>query len=464
MSTTPAKTVPPATRPQQRHQVAIIGLGLTGLSCARYCRRRGWSFFVADTRAEPPLLPTLRAEDAAVEVFTGMLPAALLTRAERIVLSPGLPLELPELAAARAAGVPIVGDIELFLETARAPVIAITGANGKSTVTTLVAALLTAAGRQVRAGGNLAPAALDLLGPDEPECYVLELSSFQLERTPSLRSAAATLLNISPDHFDRHGDLERYAAIKRGVYRNTGCAVLNRDDPRASTPVPAAPQQRWFTLQPAQAQDDYALLPQADGAWLGRAGQPLLPVAALRLAGRHNVANALAACALVDGLAAGTIGDEPMRQVLREFPGLPHRCQWVARVAGVDWYDDSKATNIGAAVAAIEGLYAARSGVVIAGGQGKGADFTEFAALLARRLRAVVLLGQDAPLIRRALPRGFPASIVADMPAAVAAAAELARPGDAVALAPACASLDMFSSYAARGDAFAAAVRALRRC
>ena len=457
MNTTAAIATPNATRQRERYQVAIVGLGVTGLSCARYCRRRGWSYFIADTRAEPPLLPRLRAEDADAEVVTGTLPVDRLARAERIVLTPGLPLDLPELAVARAAGVPVVGDIELFLETARAPVIAVTGANGKSTVTTLVAALLAADGRRVRAGGNLAPAALDLIEADEPDYYVLELSSFQLERTPAMRSAAATLLNVSPDHLDRHGDLDRYAAIKRRVYRATGCAVLNRDDRRASQPLPDAPERRWFTLQAPRSEYDYAVVPRSDGPWLARAGEPLLPVASMRLAGRHNAANALAACALVDG----SVTAETMRRVLREFPGLPHRCQWVARVGGVDYYDDSKATNIGAAAAAIQGLYAERSGVVIAGGQGKGADFAEFGALLAKHLRAVVLLGEDASLIQRALPPGFPAPIVADMPAAVAAAASLARPSDVIALAPACASLDMFSNYAARGAAFAAAVHAL---
>lgn len=457
MNAIAATTAPVAAQPRQHYQIAIVGLGVTGLSCARYCERRGWPYFVADTRAEPPLLSRLRAEAADAEVVTGALPVDRLARAERIVLSPGLPLDLPELAVARAAGVPVVGDIELFLETARAPVIAVTGANGKSTVTTLVAALLAADGRRVRAGGNLAPAALDLIEADEPDYYVLELSSFQLERTPLMRSAAATLLNVSPDHLDRHGDLDSYAAIKRRVYRATRCAVLNRDDPRASQPLPDAPERRWFTLQAPRSEYDYAVVPRSDGPWLARAGEPLLPVASMRLAGRHNAANALAACALVDGI----VTTDTMRHVLSEFPGLPHRCQWVAQVGGVDYYDDSKATNIGAATAAIQGLYAERGGVVIAGGQGKGADFSEFGALLAKHLRAVVLLGQDATLIQRALPQGFTAPIVADMATAVAVAADLARPGDAVALAPACASLDMFSSYAARGAAFSAAVRAL---
>lgn len=447
----------PTGRSLDRYRIAIIGLGVTGLSCARYCRQRGWSYFVADTRARPPLLDDLRREDPAAEVITGALPEALLARADQIVLSPGLSLDLPELGRARAAGVPVIGDIELFLATVTAPVIAVTGSNGKSTVTTLVAELLRAGGHRVRAGGNLAPAALDLIEPEEPDYYVLELSSFQLERTPSMRSAAATLLNVSPDHLDRHGDLERYAAIKRAVYHDTRRAVLNRDDVLAARPEPDAPERRYFTLESPRSEHDYALLSLPAGPWLARGTEPLLPVSEFRLSGLHNVANALAACALVDGVVPA----DAMRAVLREFPGLPHRCQWLGCVRGVDWYNDSKATNVGAATAAIQGLYAGRSGVVIAGGQGKGADFTAFGALLAAHVRAVVLLGQDAALIRRALPAGFPARIVTDMPAAVAAAAELARPGDAVALAPACASLDMFENYSARGNAFAAAVQAM---
>jgi UDP-N-acetylmuramoylalanine--D-glutamate ligase len=439
-----------------RYDLAIVGLGMTGLSCARFCRRRGMSYVIADTRAEPALLDTLRREDPEAEIVTGRLPGSLLARADRVLVSPGLAIDIPELRPLRTAGAEIIGDIELFLEAVTAPVVAVTGSNGKSTVTTLVAELLQAAGFDTRAGGNLGPAALDLVQATEPDFYVLELSSFQLERTPSMRSAVAALLNVSADHLDRHQDLDAYTRIKQHVYHRADLGVLNRDDPRVMACAPAVPERRYFTLGRPLHDSDYGCLAGPDGEQLARGDDAIMPAAELRIHGSHNVANALAACAIVDplGVSAGT-----MRSVLGRFSGLAHRCQHVTRAGGVDWYDDSKGTNVGATCAAVQGLFTGRSGIVIAGGQGKGADFTRLGELLAAHVRAVVLLGQDAPLIERALPAGFPVTRVTSMAAAVAAAAALARPGDSVLLSPACASFDMFKNYSERGDVFVKAVR-----
>ncbi|MCP5143793.1 MAG: UDP-N-acetylmuramoyl-L-alanine--D-glutamate ligase [Gammaproteobacteria bacterium] len=439
-----------------RTPIAIVGLGVSGLSVARFCQREGLRYFVMDTRVQPPLLQTLRSEAADVEVHCGELDAACLRGAGTIVVSPGLPLNLPALADAAATGTPVVGDIELFLAYAKAPVIAITGSNGKSTVTTLVATLLRTAGCSVREGGNLAPAALDLLDAEVPDYYVLELSSFQLERTPSMHSAAAALLNISPDHLDRHADMKEYLQAKLNVFRRTDCAVINRDDPALANVVPVAGRSVGFTLGEPVCANDFGVIVQDNVRWIAKGRQLIARVSDITIAGEHNIANALAACALVDGVGESLSG---IANGLREFAGLPHRCQFVGCINGVDYYNDSKATNIGAALAAIQGIFAARSGVLIAGGQGKGADFTDFGAIVAAHARAVVLLGQDALKIAAALPADFPRRFVEDMNQAVAAAIELARPGDAVLLAPACASLDMYSNYAERGDRFVQAVQ-----
>ena len=434
----------------------VVGLGRTGLSVARYLARRGESVAVTDTRTDPPGLEALRRELPEVAAFLGGLAPEAFAHAERVVVSPGVPLDTPEIAAARAAGVPVVGDVELFALAAAAPVVAVTGSNGKSTVASLVAAMAVRAGRETRAGGNLGTPALDLLGEREPDLYVLELSSFQLETVEHLAPAAATVLNVSPDHLDRYPDLERYAQAKGRIYARARVQVVNRDDARARALATGPGRRVGFGLGRAPSEGDWGVVRRGGEVWLARGDEPLMPAAALRLRGAHNVANVLAALAL--GEAAG-LPLEPMLEAARDFPGLPHRMSLVAERGGVAWIDDSKATNVGAAAAAVASLD--RPVVLIAGGQGKGQDFAPLARALRGRARAVVLIGEDAPRLEAALAGAVPELRRArTMEEAVRLAGGLARPGDAVLLAPACASFDMFEGFEDRGRAFAEAVRA----
>lgn len=443
--------------PQQQRTV-VAGLGATGLSVARHLAARGDIFAVVDTRADPPGLAALRAELPEVPVFLGALDAAVLARATRVIASPGLALAEPALAAAAAAGVEIIGDIELFARAARAPVVAITGSNGKSTVTEWVGAMAAVAGRRVAVGGNLGPPALELLAP-EVELYVLEVSSFQLETTGALNAEVAVVLNLSPDHLDRYADLDAYRRAKQRIFGGARQVVVNRDDPD-TRPLVAPGVRCWsFGLAAPAATHEFGLVTRADGDWLAVGDRTLLPAAELGIPGRHNVANALAALAL--GQAVG-LPEAAMLRVLRDFRGLPHRCQPVLVRDGITWIDDSKATNVGAALAALTGLAGATANLVlIAGGQGKGQDFGEFAAALPGRVRLVVLIGEDAAAIEQAIAGRAPVRHADSMAAAVLAARSAAQPGDRVLLSPACASFDMFAGYAARGDAFAQAARSL---
>jgi UDP-N-acetylmuramoylalanine--D-glutamate ligase len=403
----------------------------------------------------------------AADIDLGDWPAAAFAGVDAVVVSPGVGLDAPALVDAAARGLPLLGDIELFARAATRPVLGITGSNGKSTVTTLVGQMLTRAGRTAAVGGNLGTPALDLLAGPPPDAYVLELSSFQLERTASLRPAAACVLNLSADHIDRHGSFAAYAAAKARVLDGAAVAVLSRDDAGVAAlagGLDASQRVVWFGLGAPTGASDFGLLERDGAPWLARGDEALLPATALRLPGRHNIANALAALALVDALGVPLAPALPALPALREFPGLPHRTQWVAEHAGVAWYDDSKGTNLGATLAAIEGLAPTRpSGrlVLILGGQGKGQDFAPLRGALATHGRAAVLIGEDAGSIARAIGDAVPIQRAADMDAAVAAAAALAEPGDGVLLSPACASFDMFSGYAARGEAFIGAVRML---
>lgn len=442
-------------RGQMRYDSIIVGLGLTGLSCARYLNACGERIAVADTRTRPPQLEALQRELPEVPVYLGELAAAPLAQADRLVVSPGVSVREPAIAAAITQGVPVVGDIELFSQVAQAPIIAVTGANGKSTVVSLVAEMARRAGRRVAAGGNLAPAALELLGDVQTELYVLELSSFQLETTASLNATAAVVLNVSADHMDRYADMPVYAAAKARIYQGDGVMVINRDDPLVAAMSQPGRTMLGFTL--TDPGPDESVFGIRDGC-LVRGQQTLLPVTEVGLKGTHNLANVLAA------LALGSVVRLPMvamLEALRGFAGLPHRCQWLAHKRGADWYDDSKGTNVGASIAAIQGLAGENDVVLIAGGDGKGADFSELAAAVSGRVHTTVLLGRDADRIAAVLQTHTTILRVADMQAAVTAAAECARPGDKVLLSPACASLDMFRDYKQRGEVFAAAVRAL---
>jgi len=441
--------------PLQGARTLIVGLGATGLSCVRFLAQRGVEVAVIDSREQPPALADMQREFPDIALFTGGFDAEVFARAERILLSPGVSLQEPLLVEAIQRGIEVIGDIELFARTAKAPVVAITGSNGKSTVTTLLGAMARQAGVDVRVGGNLGTPALDLLGTQEPDLYVLELSSFQLETVQSLHCRAATVLNISPDHLDRYDSIASYAGAKQRIFAGADVQIVNRDDVAASELASSEAPVVGFGLGKPAAQD-FGLLETSDGLWIAKGSERWMSASAVRMPGRHNLANALAALALGDVLG---FPREVMLLVLKEFQGLPHRTQWVADVDGVSWFNDSKATNVGAALAAIQGFDGPL--ILLAGGQGKGADFSELAAGLDARVKAVVLLGEAAEEIEVALQGTVATQRAFDVFDAVRQAAALAVPGDTVLFSPACASFDMFSDYRQRGETFMQAVREL---
>jgi UDP-N-acetylmuramoylalanine--D-glutamate ligase len=436
----------------------IVGLGRTGLSCARYLAARGWQLAVTDTRASPPEHARLMQLHPGIPVRLGGLDPTLLDTARHVIVSPGLAQEDPFFAVARGRGLPIVGDVELFARAAGAPVVGITGTNGKSTVTTLVGRMAARGQLRVRVGGNLGEPALDLLKEsNEPaELYVLELSSFQLETTHSLALAAAALLNITADHLDRHHSLEAYSQAKARIFRGCQTAIVNLDDPLVASLVPAGQRRLSFSLRP-DSPADYRVAPAGGSeGWLARRGEPLMPVSELKIRGLHNVGNALAA--LATGEAIG-LPLPAMLAELADFSGLPHRSQWVRQVAGVTYINDSKGTNVGATVAAVSGLPGPI--VLIAGGDGKGQDFKPLAEALSGKLRQAVLIGRDAPVLAAALEGVCPVMRCGSLEEAVQAASQEAKAGDTVLLSPACASLDMFRDYTERGAVFTRAVKEL---
>jgi UDP-N-acetylmuramoylalanine--D-glutamate ligase len=432
----------------------VVGLGRSGLSAVRWLTARGESVVVTDSRSAPPGLEGVRALGSAVVTQLGGFDWSLLDGAERIVLSPGVSRQEPFVVEALRRGLPVIGDIELFAREVGAPVVAITGTNGKSTVTTLVAEMARAAGWRVLAGGNLGEPALDLLSAPVPQLYVLELSSFQLESTESLAPVAAAVLNLSADHMDRYESLESYAAAKARIFSKAALAVVNVDDPMVRA-MPRDGQRRvGFSISGAEA--DYGIATVHGIPSLVRHGTSLMPLGELRLPGRHNAANALASLALGHevGLPLGA-----MTSTLRTFSGLPHRSQVVAEHRGVRYVDDSKGTNVGATLAAVAGLQEPL--VVIAGGDGKGQDFSPLAAAFRGKVRRAVLIGRDRAQIAAVLEGVCDTVFASDMDEAVRLAAETAQTGDLVLLSPACASLDMFLDYTDRGRKFADAARRL---
>jgi UDP-N-acetylmuramoylalanine--D-glutamate ligase len=449
-----------ANRPQVDEKCCrtlVVGLGQSGLSCARFLYGRGFPVVVVDSRETPPGLESLERELPDVAVITGGFEPEVFAAAERLVVSPGVTVQEPLIQKALSRGVEVLGDIELFAREAKAPVVAITGSNGKSTVTTLVGEMARQAGLSVAVGGNLGPPALELLN-DEVELYVLELSSFQLETTHSLQPSVAVVLNVSPDHLDRYPDKAAYAAAKASIYQGAGVRVFNRDEPEVMAMAERRPTDLLFTLE-APADGEFGLCQVGDELWLCCGEQRLLPVSEVRLPGRHNLANILAALALG---SAQRLPMPAMLEAVRGFAGLPHRTQFVAEHEGVRWYNDSKATNVGACIAALKGFAAEGKGggtVLIAGGDCKGADFSLLADVIEETVLAVVLIGRDASRIEAALNGRVPMVRVADMEEAVAQAAAFAQPGDRVLLSPACASLDMFKNFSHRGEVFMAAVR-----
>lgn len=494
-----------AEQPLRGQRVLVLGLGASGLAMARWCARCGAQVTVADTRAAPPQLATLRAELPQARFIGGAFDAALVhdQALDAIYRSPGLaPAALaPVLEAARACQVSLGGELDLYsqaLRTLRAQhgyapaVLAVTGTNGKTTVTSLTSQLVQHAGRSVAVAGNIGPTLLDTLAAriaaqDLPEVWVLELSSFQLDGVQGFEPTAAVVLNLTQDHLDWHGGMAAYGAAKARIFGQTGLMVLNREDPAVMQMLPEPvrvklqkPQLRahvTFGADLPQRPGDFGMETVNGMAWLVRAHQAdetakrsklheeplhlqrLMPADALRIRGRHNACNALAALALAQaaGCALGA-----MLYGLREYRGEPHRVESIGMVGGVEYFDDSKGTNVGATVAALAGLGPDRRLVVILGGDGKGQDFTPLASPMARYARAAVLIGRDAPHIAAALAdAGVPLLQAASMEDAVQQAAGQAQPGDAVLMSPACASLDMFRDYAHRAQVFVEAVRAL---
>ena len=438
----------------------VVGLGKTGVSCLRYFARHGVPVSATDTRRAPPGLAELGVLAQTLDVRLGGFDLSLLDGASQLVMSPGVSLNEPIAVAARQRGIEVLGDVELFARDVRSrgihtPVIGITGTNGKSTVTTLVAHMAKAAGRSVLAGGNLGEPALELLAQPTPDLYVLELSSFQLETTTSLTLQAAVVLNVTADHLDRYASVADYASAKARIYANSRTLVLNADDPWVMAMHKGSGAQAvTFSIERDDA--DYSLLRLDGRVQLARKGVALLDLSRMKIPGLHNAANALAALAL--GEAVG-LPLPAMLEALQSFAGLSHRSAWVADIDGVRYIDDSKGTNVGATLAAVAGM--AGPLVMIAGGEGKGQDFTPLAAAFRGKVRETVLIGKDAAAIAQVLSGVCKIRTAASMQEAVALAQRAAKPGDTVLLSPACASLDMFRDYNHRGDVFAAAVKAL---
>lgn len=437
-------------------KTAIVGLGITGSSCVRFLHDID-DLMVLDTRAEPPGLAELREVFPDVPVHTGVGRFDF-SAFDRVLVSPGIGLD-DELLQGIASHVAVMSDVDLFCEAAAAPIIAITGTNGKSTVTSLVGHLLAATGCRAVIGGNLGAAALDLLDEDA-EVYVLELSSFQLERMAPHAFQAATILNISEDHLDRHGDMTVYVEAKQRIYRNCELAVAYRGD-SATYPTERLEVVTFGEEEPNQS---HWGIRTVDGErWLSQGEDAVIRAEELPIAGRHNELNVLASMALVSGFDIPTT---LLAESVRSFVGLEHRCQRVLSVGGVDYINDSKATNIGATRAALLGFAGSPDTdqarvVLIGGGDGKGAEFGVLEDVVSSFVKALILFGQDAELMAEALVDSTEIHQVANMSAAVRLASRLAVPGDLVLLSPACASLDMYANFAARGDDFIHSVEAL---
>lgn len=439
---------------KKTYDYLVLGLGITGLSCVRFLASKGFKVAAADSREQPPSLAVVKSEMPGVDLYLGNLSPQLVQQTKELVVSPGLSLEEPIVVEAQQAGVPVIGDLELFARYVTAPVIAITGTNGKSTVTKLVAEMIQDANLKVAVGGNLGTGALDLLKHEDPDYYVLELSSFQLDLVESLAPEVAVLLNVTADHLDRHHTFEAYKQAKHRIYKNAKFAVYNLDDPNTVPPQTIASV--GFSLNKI---NQYTWVIRNNALSFGNT--EYINVANLTLCGRHNWANAMAALAIARHL---NLPREPILKSIEQFSGLEHRCQWVGQINKIDLYNDSKATNVGASIAAIEGLAAAdkRDIILIVGGQAKGDDFALMCPAVSQYVHQVIVLGEAAPLITKRLQDVVAVTHASDMQNAVETAVKLANPGDKILLAPACASFDMFRNFEHRGEVFTKCVQRLR--
>ena len=447
------------TQARNANSTVVIGLGQTGKSCVRFLKRKGVDVVVMDTRQQPPGIEEFKAEFSDVTIHCGALCAESLKAAKEIILSPGLSLQEPALQQAIQQGVPVIGDISLFRRYVKKDIVAITGSNAKSTVTTLVGKLLQDAGVNAVVAGNIGIPVMELLNQGvDADVYVLELSSFQLETTRNLNARVATILNVSEDHMDRYASIEAYVEAKQFIYQGCEIAIVNRDDPYSEPKFAVADKFYFRRGQPGQ--NEFGLVKRGDEVWLAMDSSPIVRSSELKIKGRHNQLNALAAVAI--GKAMG-VPMESMVCTLTEFSGLPHRCQWAATIQRVEWFNDSKGTNVGATLAAIEGVGQEIDGsiVLFAGGEGKGADFSLLQNAVKRYVKQVVLFGKDARLMANALAEYAAIEIVEDLQQAVSRAQDSAQPGDAVLLSPACASFDMFAGFEDRGNQFLTMVHQL---
>ncbi|MEM6998571.1 MAG: UDP-N-acetylmuramoyl-L-alanine--D-glutamate ligase [Pseudomonadota bacterium] len=437
--------------------VVIVGLGKTGLSCVRYFSQQGLRIAVTDSRDVPPELSALHEEIDSVSVYVGEINTDVLLAADQIILSPGVSLEHESIKKAIARGIPVCGDIEIFCQQVNAPVIAITGSNGKSTVTTLVAEMLQQAGLKTSVGGNLGTPALDLLVEPPAEIYVLELSSFQLETTFSLNAHASVVLNISPDHMDRYNTLDDYINAKKKIYSGQGVMVINKDDQFVEKMLDETRNSISFSLS-KPSDNNFGVINEDDDIYLCQGEDKIINQNELLIKGQHNIANVLAAMALASSM---NVPVTAMVETLKRFKGLEHRCQFVKTINSVSWYNDSKATNVGACIASIEGLFEFGEIILIAGGDSKGADLSSLTSVIKQHVKKVILLGIDANKLAETFGSEVAYEFVNSMDEAVDQAYKVSESGNIVLLAPACASLDMYDNYQQRGDIFISAVNAL---
>ena len=462
--------------PGNRTTTVIVGLGKTGLSCARFLAERGESFIVVDSRKEPPYVKQLLNIAPNVECYFGKFESFIFEQAKRLIVSPGVSIKETLISDALAQGAEVLGDIALFAQYAQAPIVAITGSNGKSTVTAWLGEMADKSNLTAIVGGNIGVPALELLSSVDstvaavsgrgqlavPDYYILELSSFQLETTPHLGAHSAVVLNVSEDHMDRYANLQEYVDAKRQIYNDCRNIVFNRNDAIVvkileKVELKKAGSVISVGLDEPPTDRDYGVAYFGDEEWLVKGKQKIILGSEISLPGRHNQFNALAAMALAETMG---IDMDAVIAALKSFKGLPHRMQLVATVNEVQWFNDSKGTNVGATVSAVSGMSGSK--ILIAGGEGKGADFDPLReAVIANNVRLVVLIGRDAGLIETALAGVVKTERANSLPEAVMIANQLAKPGEKVILSPACASFDMFNDYQHRGEVFMEAVRSL---
>lgn len=440
-----------------KHYKLVAGLGKTGMSCIQHYRQLDCPVVVTDSRKNPPMMGLLQSQWPEVPVYTGGLDENLLSDADEVILSPGIPLSSSFAQEAKRRNISVIGDVEVFCRIANAAIIAITGSNAKSTVSTMVAQMITEAGKQVALGGNIGVPVLSLLEDDEPDFYVLELSSFQLETITSLKARVACVLNISPDHMDRYANEGEYITAKQLVYRNCQTAVINRDDDLTKPVEPLSPGSIYGFTQQRPGVREFGLIKEDKVVYLAYEGQKLMPVAELKIRGSHNHENALAALAI--GYAVG-LDMAAMLKALKNFSGLPHRCQWLDTIDDVDWINDSKGTNVGATEAAISGFGDAskKNIILMLGGVSKEADFSALIQPIKKHVREIIFFGQDAKLISDALGDISTKHRCGSLSESVFLAKAIAKAGDTVLFSPACASFDMFENFEDRGKQFASLV------